>query len=141
MSKRLSYKNALKRASTILRDKQLSLRLVDNAKDILQSKVKISEKVRSAKKVFSDYIRLFKYYVNGRYRDISWKSMLYITAILIYFVTPTDVIPDFLPVTGFIDDATLALWLHQHMTAEMEKFLEWETTENFGSKIENANHE
>lgn len=130
MSKRLSYKNALSRASKILKDRQLSLQLVERAKNTLQSKEKVSEKIQSAKTVFSNYIRLLRCYINGTYRDISWKSILYITTILLYFVTPTDIIPDFLPVTGFIDDATLALWLYQHIAVEMGKFLEWENNNN-----------
>ena len=126
MSKRLSYKHAIKRATKVLVDKDLSKKLVKQASETLSSKSKRSEKISAVKQIFSDYIRLFRSYINGSYRDISWKSMLYITAILLYFVTPTDLIPDFLPVTGLVDDATLAVWLYQHLTGEMTKFLEWE---------------
>ena len=126
MSKRLSYKHAIKRATKVLVDKDLSKKLVKQASETLSSKSKRSEKISAVKQIFSDYIRLFRSYINGSYRDVSWKSMLYITAVLLYFVTPTDLIPDFLPVTGLVDDATLAVWLYQHLTGEMTKFLEWE---------------
>ena len=130
MSKqKLSFKHAMTRAAKILRDKDLSLNLAEKARKSLSSRAKVSKKIKSVQKVFSDYIRLFRYYISGKYRDISWKSILYITAILIYFVTPTDLIPDFLPVTGLIDDATLAVWLYQHISEEMNKFLEWEQTQ------------
>ncbi|GAB3332370.1 hypothetical protein GCM10027429_11650 [Marivirga atlantica] len=134
MSKKLSYKNAVRRASFILRDKKLSNKLIRNASETLQSKAKVSKKVRATRKVFADFIRLIKSYVNGSYRDISWKNMLYITAVIIYFITPTDLIPDFIPVSGLLDDASLALWTYDRLQSELNEFLLWERKSKTNNK-------
>jgi uncharacterized membrane protein YkvA (DUF1232 family) len=55
-----------------------------------------------------DYLQHFynvtENYVNGNSLSVSKKHMRYIVAALIYFVTPTDVLPDFVPMFGLIDD-------------------------------------
>jgi len=135
MAKKLSFKNATQRASKILKDKRLSRKLIAKANSALHAKTTVSEKFESVKQLLRDYIRLLKSYGNGSYRDISWKSMVYVTAVLIYFITPTDLIPDFIPIGGLVDDASLAIWVYEHISTELENFLAWEHTKK--SEIKN----
>ncbi|GAA5024374.1 hypothetical protein GCM10011506_07960 [Marivirga lumbricoides] len=127
MSKKLSYKNALKRATEIMRDKQLVTRLIHDTKDTFQSKAKTSEKIQAVKFQLFTFIRLVRAYIKGYYREVSVKNMLYTVGVLIYFVTPTDIVPDFLPVGGFVDDAALIIWLYKQLGDEVKQFLEWES--------------
>jgi hypothetical protein len=47
-------------------------------------------------------------------------------AVIIYFLSPIDFVPDFIPVIGLLDDAALLAWFMTSIKAEMDKFEEWE---------------
>ncbi|TLU90738.1 DUF1232 domain-containing protein [Dyadobacter sediminis] len=71
-------------------------------------------------------IRMIRAYASGEYKGLPWKSILSIVAVLIYFVSPIDLIPDFLPVIGITDDVALVVWLIKTFGSDIQKFSEWE---------------
>jgi len=62
--------------------------------------------------------RMVKAYVSGEYRVIPWGTIIKIIAVLIYFVSPIDLIPDFLPIIGLTDDLALVMWLFSSLQEE-----------------------
>ncbi len=97
---------------------------------IEQSRAKFKEfgipNIRSLKKDFLTAIRLLRSYVNGSYRQIPWQSLIMIVASLIYFINPFDIIPDFIPLQGLIDDATLMLFTFKQVQGDLEQYRNWE---------------
>jgi len=67
-----------------------------------------------------------KAYVSGTYRVIPWPTILKIVAVFIYFISPIDVIPDFLPIIGLSDDIALLGWLFSSLASDIEAFEAWE---------------
>jgi len=72
--------------------------------------------------------RLLKAYASGSYRALPWKTLIRIIAVLIYFVSPIDILPDFLPIVGLTDDIALMFWLFSGIKDDIEKFRQWEYT-------------
>ncbi|HET9053672.1 MAG TPA: YkvA family protein [Cyclobacteriaceae bacterium] len=72
------------------------------------------------------FSRIASAYASGRYRDISWKSVLIVLAAIIYFLNPIDLVPDFIPVLGLTDDFSVLLWVYKTVGSEIDKFLAWE---------------
>ena len=72
--------------------------------------------------------RLLKAYASGDYRQLPWKTLIRIIAVLIYFVSPIDILPDFLPIVGLTDDIALMFWLFSGIKDDIEKFRQWEQT-------------
>jgi len=70
--------------------------------------------------------RMVKAYVSGEYKVIPWGTIIKIIAVLIYFVSPIDLIPDFLPIIGLTDDLALVMWLFSSLQEEFVNFETWE---------------
>lgn len=73
-------------------------------------------------------IRVIRAYDRGEYRDISSPKLLIIVAAIIYFVSPFDVIPDWIPVLGHIDDAFVVSLALKSVRADLDTFMAWETS-------------
>jgi uncharacterized membrane protein YkvA (DUF1232 family) len=80
--------------------------------------------------------RLLKAYLTGEYREISKATILKLVATLVYFVSPVDLIPDFLFGLGLADDLALLTWVINSIEEDLQKFEAWETNENlyYGKK-------
>lgn len=63
-----------------------------------------------------------KAYVQGTYRKLPTKTLIKILAVLAYFVSPFDFIPDVLPLIGFSDDLALVLWVVNAVKSELDEF-------------------
>ena len=71
-------------------------------------------------------IRLLQAYIRREYTTIPWSAIVMITAAIIYFVTPVDLIPDFIPVAGFADDAAVIAFVYKQIKKVLEEFAQWE---------------
>ena len=104
------------------------IRALNNAKEIFSDKKKVIDTLDSAFQKSIDlengegeiskltekvklFIRMIKSYIRGEYREVPFKSILLIFASLIYFINPFDLIGDFIPGIGYIDDVTIILWV------------------------------
>lgn len=70
--------------------------------------------------------RMVKAYFTGEYKIIPWSSIVKIIAVLIYFISPIDVIPDILPFIGLTDDLALTVWLFASLKEDLKNFEVWE---------------
>lgn len=89
----------------------------------LDNKPNVSEE---AKKKLFVLVRLLKAFAKGHYRSISWKATISILGAILYFVNPADIIPDFIPLTGLLDDFSILIWTYNSLQGELDKFHEWE---------------
>ena len=72
-------------------------------------------------------IRLIRDYHRAEYRDISETNLQIIIAAILYFVSPFDVIPDWVPVLGHIDDAFVISLALKSVRMDLDTFMAWET--------------
>lgn len=73
-------------------------------------------------------IRLVRAWLCGSYRNMSYKNMLIIIAGLLYFLSPIDLVPDFLGIFGFLDDVAILGFVLSRMQTEIAQFRQWERT-------------
>lgn len=70
--------------------------------------------------------RMLKAWFHGEYKNISIRSIIGVVAAVAYFVNPLDIIPDFIPILGQIDDILILSYLIKKLNKEIEKFMAWE---------------
>ncbi|WP_057937448.1 YkvA family protein [Algoriphagus resistens] len=73
-------------------------------------------------------IRMVKAHFNGSHKLTNSTLGLVLLA-LVYFVSPLDVIPDFLGFFGFADDLSVVLAIYAKIKDEIDTFLDWERTQ------------
>lgn len=117
------------------------IRAMENAKRIFSSKEKVLETLDSAfqKTINLEnsegevskltqkvklFILMIRSYVKGEYREVPFKSILLIFAALIYFINPFDLIGDFIPGIGYLDDITIILWVLKSVEEDVLRFKE-----------------
>lgn len=71
-------------------------------------------------------LRLARAWASGEYRRIPVKAIVMILAAALYFVNPLDLIPDFLPVIGYVDDAAVVGYVLRTLRRELDAYREWE---------------
>jgi uncharacterized membrane protein YkvA (DUF1232 family) len=72
-------------------------------------------------------LRLIRAFRSGKYKRLSWESLISVIVAIAYFVSPLDLIPDFLPGIGYLDDAMIVRFVYCSVKAEFDRFMEWES--------------
>ncbi len=123
-----SFKNAKKKAQNILQDPERIRKLLSSSVHKIREVGNNNENLQQLTRYVNTFNRMIRAYVSGDYRDIPWKNLLIVTAGIVYFVSPLDFIPDFIPIAGYMDDLTVLMWVFNSVKSCIEDFEEWEST-------------
>lgn len=64
-------------------------------------------------------------YVKGKYKEVPFATMVGIVVALSYFLSPIDLIPDFIPIAGQLDDAAVILFAIEAAHNDIAEYKEW----------------
>ena len=126
MSKESSIKEYISKAKKIINDDEKLKKLIE---DVLKKLKEISSDKKTSAKLNDSlrlFIRIINAYTSKEYTYVPWKTICLIVAGLIYFIYPVYLIPDFIPVSGLIDDIALIAWIYESIQDDIDNFLEWE---------------
>jgi uncharacterized membrane protein YkvA (DUF1232 family) len=73
-------------------------------------------------------LRLIRAYYHGEYRNVRFANLVLIIGAIIYVLDPWDLIPDWIPGVGFVDDATVLAFAVQKTRETLDDFTEWEVS-------------
>ena len=65
---------------------------------------------------------LVKDTLSGEYKGLSKADLLLIVAALAYLLLVVDIVPDFIPVLGWMDDCVVLGWVFKRVSAELVRY-------------------
>lgn len=114
-----------KKAKEYANDKKKAKKLVDEA-------MKKAKREKGNKGPLDDIwekiqllFSMVKDWASGEYKDVPIGSIIIIIIGILYFVSPVDIIPDFVPGAGYIDDVFILSLVFKQVSSDIEKYKEW----------------
>lgn len=130
MDKRAKFKKYKSRAAELLKDNERVNTLLSKTSNKLKSIIDSNEKLKDFSEKVYTLFRMLKAQFNGDYTAFPWQTLVLIAGAMLYFVTPFDLIPDFIPALGLTDDMAIVLWVYNSLQEDIALFELWENTLN-----------
>ena len=104
----------------------------EETEEMLEKSIKKAEKVKSQLTAVWESLTLMfgivSDWIKGNYKEVPVGSIVAIVGGLIYFLSPIDVIPDFIPVIGYIDDVLVIGLVLKQVNNDLEKYKIWKSS-------------
>ena len=110
-------------ARAYARDKRKMRHLLDQAAAKAHRQHGALHKLRGD---FSELLGMIRAWASGKYSVVPWKSLLLAIAAVLYFVNPFDLVPDFLPLTGLVDDVAVLAFVLRSLQKDLARFRDWQ---------------
>ncbi|MCH2337094.1 MAG: DUF1232 domain-containing protein [Pseudomonadales bacterium] len=118
------FQNYLRRADLLVNSRERLRDLATQATGKLSGIASI--RIDTVRDQLNLCIALVRSWMRGEYDGVSRQTIVAVTAALLYFVVPFDLIPDFLLGWGFVDDASVVGYVMAMLAAEMDAFRQWQ---------------
>lgn len=71
------------------------------------------------------FLSFLKCYITKEYSKVPTATIIAITSALLYFLVPSDLMPDFIPLVGYLDDASVISVCTTLISHDLKKFVKW----------------
>ena len=123
MAEPWTFEKTKRKAEAFAHDAEKLRNLLDEAADkARQNRGKVAQFWEGLNALF----RLVRAWVSGSYTLVPWRTIVLAIAAILYFVNPLDLIPDFIPAAGFLDDAGVVAFVLESIRKDLGIFQDWE---------------
>lgn len=119
----IGFERFRKKAERLTRDPKRVRKVVRQAYDKIADH---SEEIGQIRDDLPVLLRLVRAWTRREYRRIPVKAIVLIAGAVLYFINPFDLVPDFLPIIGYLDDAAVLGYVLRTLQAEVEHYRVWE---------------
>lgn len=128
MFKKMSEKESLKALKKEFNKSEGLLNNRDELETLLQrveEKLSLIPTIGKKLAIIPTLISLIRNYVRGEYTDIPVGSIISIISALIYFLSPIDFVPDFIPGAGLLDDTVVLMTCLKMVESDVYEYRQW----------------
>jgi uncharacterized membrane protein YkvA (DUF1232 family) len=90
--------------------------------DSIWKRVRDSGALRKFREDIQDLLALLKDYYEGRYPHVPKRTIAAVIGGLLYVLMPADMVPDFLPAIGLVDDAAVITLLMKLVRGDLDDY-------------------
>lgn len=124
--------NGYEEAERILNDPDKIEKLLQR----LEKKLKVIPVAGDALAIIPIMISLVRNYVKKEYTDVPLGSILAIISTTIYVVSQLDLIPDFIPIAGYLDDLAVISACLKLVKTDLDEYIKWREKNGMASDID-----
>lgn len=95
-----------------------------------------SDSLKQVWEQFQLLINVLKDWVSGEYKEMPKRTVLILIAALLYFITPADLVPDIIPLSGYLDDVTVLGFVYSQISKDLERYKVWKENQTFGVEFD-----
>jgi len=100
-------------------------KLLDRRDRVKRELRSIPERMQKVTNQAGLVLELIDDYRDGSYRSIPWRSLAVAAGALLYSVSPSDVVPDFVPVLGQLDDAVVIALAMYLIRRDLKRYIQF----------------
>lgn len=103
---------------------------------VMDNEEEISDKISSANflKKYTELGKvmygMLKDYRSGVYSNVPWFTIAAIAFSFLYVLNPFDIVPDFIPGIGYVDDFAVFTFALRFMESDLHNYLDWKLDES-----------
>lgn len=100
---------------------------------VMKNNKRISKKITDAGflKKYTELAKvmfgMIKDYKKGIYKQVPWFTIAASAFSLLYILNPFDIVPDFIPGIGYVDDLAVFTFALKFVQTDLHSYLEWKT--------------
>ena len=128
------YRKCVEKARKILDNRNKVGKILRKARKILE-KFRFVPKLKGPAGHICDFCDLLADYFEGHYPNLPMSTIVALLAGLLYLVLPFDVIADFFPAVGWVDDAAVLAFVMAAEQNDVKEYKAWKKKQRFGDNV------
>lgn len=118
-----SNKEYVEEKVTKIRDEDVEI-VMDN-EEAISKKISNASPLRKYAELGKIMFAMLKDVKKGNYTNVPWFTIASIVVALVYVLNPFDLVPDFIPGVGYIDDLAVLSISMGWIETDLHKYLDW----------------
>lgn len=98
---------------------------VEHNEERIASKISESGMLEKYTELGKLMLRMLKDYRRGLYKEVPWFTIASIVFSLLYVLNPFDLVPDFIPGLGYLDDLSVLGFAVKFIETDLHSYLDW----------------